>query len=66
MKGKFLTYKLIGDATYSIHPWMYCPFKGTSNRLEPYKAHSNFIQSSTRVCVEHAFGTLKGRWRIIQ
>jgi hypothetical protein len=45
---------------------MYCPFKGYSDGLEPYKAHWNFIQSSTYMCVERAFGILKGRWRIIQ
>ncbi len=66
MEGKFQPYKLIGDAAYPVRPWMYCPFKGTSDGLEPYKAHWNFIQSSTRMCVERAFGILKGRWRIIQ
>lgn len=66
MEGKFLPYKLIGDAAYPVRPWMYSPFKGTSDGLESYKAHWNFIQSSTRMCVERAFGILKGRWRIIQ
>jgi hypothetical protein len=66
MEGKFQPYKLIGDAAYPVRPWMYCPFKGTSDGLELYKAHWNFIQSSTRMCVERAFGILKGRWRIIQ
>jgi hypothetical protein len=45
---------------------MYCPFKGNSDGLEPYKAHWNFIQSSIRMCVERAFGILKDRWRIMQ
>jgi hypothetical protein len=66
MEGKFLPYKLIGDVAYLVRPWMYCPFKGSSDGLEPYKAHWNFIQSSTHMCVERAFGILKGRWRIIQ
>ena len=66
MEGRFLPYKLIGDAAYPVRPWMYSPFKGTSNGLEPYKAHWNFIQSSSRMCVERAFGILKGRWRVIQ
>jgi hypothetical protein len=39
MEGKFLPYKLIGDAVYPVRSWMYCPFKGTSDGLEPYKAH---------------------------
>lgn len=66
MEGRFLPYKLIGDAAYPVRPWMYCPFKGCNDGLESYKAHWNFIQSSTRMCVERAFGILKGRWRIIQ
>ena len=27
--------------------------------------HWNYVQSSTRMCVERAFGMLKGRWRIL-
>jgi hypothetical protein len=42
---------------------MHCPFKGSSDGLELYKARS--IQSSTHMCVERAFGILKGRWKII-
>jgi hypothetical protein len=45
---------------------MYCPFQGSYDGLEPYKAHCNFIQSSTHMYVERIFGILKGRWRIIQ
>jgi hypothetical protein len=45
---------------------VYCPFKDSSDGLEPYKAHWNFIQSSIRMCVEPVFGILKGTWRIIQ
>jgi hypothetical protein len=33
MEGKFLLYKLIGDAAYPIRPWMYCPFKGSFDHL---------------------------------
>jgi hypothetical protein len=51
MEGKLLPYKLIGNAAYLVRPWMYCLFKGSSNGLEPYKAHWNFIQSLTRVYV---------------
>jgi hypothetical protein len=28
MEGKYMPYKLIGDAAYLVRPWMYCPFKG--------------------------------------
>jgi hypothetical protein len=66
MEDKFILYKLIGDAAYPVRPWMYCPFKGSSDGLEPYKAHWNFIQSSTCMSMERAFGILKDKWRIIQ
>jgi hypothetical protein len=66
IEGKLLPYKLIGDAAYPVRPWIYCPFKGGVDvSLPAYKAHWNFIQSSTRMCVERAFGILKCRWRII-
>jgi hypothetical protein len=65
IKEKFLPYKLIGDCTYPVRSWIYNPFKGCAEGLEGYKANWNFIQSSTRMCVERAFGILKGRWRII-
>lgn len=65
MAGKYMPYKLIGDAAYPVRPWMYCPFKGQKDGLSHVHANWNFIQSSTRMCVERAFGILKGRWRII-
>jgi hypothetical protein len=42
---------------------MYCPFKSS---FDEYKAHWNFIQSSTCMYVQCAFGILKDRWRIFQ
>lgn len=65
MKGELLPYKLIGDAAYPMRPWFYSPFKGEKEGLPRAKAHWNFIQSSTRMAVERAFGILKGRWRIL-
>ena len=65
IEGKFQPYKLIGDAAYPVRPWMYCPFKGGKTTLCGKEANWNFIQSSTRMCVERAFGILKGRWRVI-
>jgi hypothetical protein len=40
---------------------MYCPFKDGNATLFGKEANWNFIQSSTRMCVERAFGILKGR-----
>ena len=65
IEGRLHPYKLIGDAAYPIRPWMYCPFKGGKTELSQIQANWNFVQSSTRMCVERAFGILKGRWRII-
>jgi hypothetical protein len=65
MSGMFLPYKLIGDAAYPMRPWFYSPFKGEKAGLSREKQHWNFIQSSTRMAVERAFGMLKGRWRFL-
>ena len=65
MNNKLLPYRLIGDAAYPMRPWFYSPFKGVQDELSKEKAHWNFIQSSTRMVVERAFGCLKGRWRIL-
>ena len=65
MKVELLPYKLMDDATYPMRPWFYSPLKGEKDGLPTAKAHWNFIQSSTRMAVERAFGILKGRWRIM-
>ena len=44
---------------------MYCPFKGGKTTLPGKKANWNFIQYSTKMCVERAFGILNGMWRVI-
>ena len=61
IKDKFLPYKLIGDCIYLMRPCIYSPFKGCAEGLEGYKVNWNFIQSSTHMCVERAFGILKGK-----
>ena len=65
MKGAFPPFKFIGDATYPMRPWFYSPFKGEKDGLSREKVFRNFIQSSTRMAVERAFGILKGRWHIL-
>lgn len=65
IERKYQPYKFVGDVAYPVRPWMYCPFKGGKIALFGKEANSNFIQSSTRMCVERAFGILKGRWRLI-
>ena len=63
--GKLYPYTLVGDAAYPCRPWMLAPFKGHKDGLTREEYHWNFVQSSTRMCVERAFGMLKGRWRIL-
>ena len=63
--GKLYPYTLVGDAAYPCRPWMLAPFKGSKDGLSREEYHWNYVQSSTRMCVERAFGMLKGRWRIL-
>ena len=63
--GKLYPYTLVGDVAYPCRPWMLAPFKGHKDGLSREEYHWNFVQSSTRMCVERAFGMLKGRWRIL-
>ena len=66
MEGGVLPYKLIENAAYPVRPWIYCLCKRrVDSALLPYKSHWNFIQSSTCMNVEQAFGILKCRWWII-
>ena len=46
-------------------PWMLAPFKGHKDGLSQEEYHWNYVQSSWRMCIERAFGMLKGRWRIL-
>ena len=63
--GRLSPYALVGDAAYPCHPWMISPFKGHQDGLTREEYHWNFVQNSTWMCVERAFGILKGRWRIL-
>ena len=56
---------LIGDAAYPLLKWLLTPFKNYGN-LIPMQRHCNKKQSSTRMKIEHWFGTLKGLFRRLQ
>lgn len=64
-EGKLSSYALVGDVAYPCRPWMLSPFKGHKDGLTREEYHKNYIQSSTRMCIERAFGMLKGRWRML-
>lgn len=54
---------LLGDWGFAWECWLLkpCPRAQLDERIKLY----NRILSSTRVVVEHAFGLLEGRWRIL-
>ncbi|GLJ06678.1 hypothetical protein SUGI_0044900 [Cryptomeria japonica] len=53
---------IVGDGGYPLLPWLITPFSGAAT---DDKKSFNFKLSSTRIVVEHAFGKLKGVWRIL-
>jgi hypothetical protein len=61
-RGELKQHALLGDAAYQPRLNMLTPFMGTKEGLTPDKAYWNYIQSSSRMAVECAFGILKGRW----
>ncbi|MCO5612233.1 hypothetical protein L7F22_066497 [Adiantum nelumboides] len=63
--GVLGSYCLLGDCAYPAQFWMLAPFKGSKDGLSPKRYYWNYIQSSLRMPVEHAFGMLKARFRIL-
>jgi hypothetical protein len=55
-------YHLIGDSAFPLRTWLMTPYRKTNN-MPRIQKHHNSCLSSNRVCIEHAFGLLKGRWR---
>ena len=55
---------ILGDAAYglNVHPMKGYPGAALSIKEEWF----NVRLSSARMCIERSFGTLKGRWRILQ
>jgi DDE superfamily endonuclease len=60
---------LIGDAGYSLLPWLLTPYVATDatsdDNFSKLQRQFNFWHSSTRMVVECAFGRLKGRFRTL-
>jgi hypothetical protein len=60
--GSAIREYILGDAGYPLYDWLIVPYaKGIDLRHNKW----NFMHSSTRMCVERAFGRLKGVWRIL-
>ncbi|KAL1493603.1 hypothetical protein ABEB36_009303 [Hypothenemus hampei] len=56
-------YHIIGDSAFPLSTWLMKPY--TNARTEVQKYH-NYVLSAERICIEHTFGLLIGRWRRLQ
>ena len=53
----------VGDSAFPRHTWLMKPYN--ENTTDPPKRYFNKRLCSARVVSEHAYGMLKGRWRIL-
>ena len=53
---------MLGDSAYGVSCWLLVPFRDYGNLKEPQKRF-NYVHSATRICIERAFGVLKGWFR---
>jgi len=58
INGKEIPLMIAGDPAYPLLPWL---LKGYTGCLTPEQESFNTYHSSARICVENAFGRLKGR-----
>jgi len=62
INGKEIPLMIAGDPAYPLLPWL---LKGYTGSLTPEQESFNTYHSSARICVENAFGRLKGRLRCL-
>ena len=62
VNGTMLPYYLVGDAEFSLRPYMMTPYSGRD--LDAVKSHHNQELLKGRYCIENAFGILSSRWRV--
>lgn len=56
---------LLEDSAYPLRTYLLTPYRD-NGFLSPTQKKYNYYHSSTRVCIEQAFGILKGKFRILK
>ena len=59
MREKLHLYALLGDVAYQPRLWMLTPYIDSKDGFNRRQEHWNFIQSSSHMYIERAFGILK-------
>lgn len=56
---------VLADSAFGLDTWQMTPYKGDTGTGTGPERTFNWTHSSARVVVEHAFGRLKGRFRLL-
>lgn len=56
---------ILGDSAYPLNCYLMVPYRDNGHLTITQKTY-NYVHSSTRVCVEQAFGRLKSMFRILK
>lgn len=56
-------YHILGDSAFLLSSWLIKPYRDARTRIQ---RHHNYVLSADRVCIQHTFGILLGRWRRLQ